>query len=94
MDLQEQLEVGHQAEAFLQYLSEHPYFEGLLERMRLELARQILDLMPNNTQDFTVFRSQISGVDLIMNAISGDIYIAQEALKKLNGTIDDNKGLL
>ena len=94
MELQEQLDTGKQAEAFLQYVSDHPYFEGLLERMKLEYARQILDLSHDQTVAFSSLRSGMAGIDGVMNAVRGDIYLGAEAFKQLEGIIDDNKGLL
>ena len=85
MDLQEQLELGNQAEEFLKYVTDHPYFQGLIERMKLEYARQILDLPAENIELFRGFRYRMSGVDDVMNAVRGDIYLGSDALKKLNG---------
>jgi hypothetical protein len=94
VDLQEQLEIGKQAEDFLRYLSEHPYLEGLLERMKLEYARQILDLNHDQTIAFSNLKSEMVGVDQVMNSIRGDVYLGSQALKKLNGESDEPKGLL
>jgi phosphoenolpyruvate carboxylase len=93
-DLQQELEIGKQAEDFLRYTSEHPYFNGLLERIKLEMARVILDLNFSAKDEFSDMKSQMVGVDQIMNAIQGDIYIAREALKRLNGETEEPKGLL
>lgn len=94
MDLAEQLQIGKDAEDFKRYIDEHPYFKGLLERIKLEYARQILELQPQNTQEFTVLRSELSSIDQVMNAISGDIYMGQQAYEKLNGLSEEPKGLL
>lgn len=94
MDLAEQLQIGKDAEDFKRYVEEHPYFNGLLERIKLEYARQILDLQPQSTQEFTVLRSELSSIDQIPNAISGDIYMGQQAYEKLNGLSEEPKGLL
>jgi hypothetical protein len=94
MDLQEQIDTGKQAEDFLRYLSDHPYFEGLLERVRLELARQILDLVPQQKDAFSEKMSQMNGVGMVLDAVRGDIYLAAEAFKQLNGLVDETKGIL
>ncbi len=94
MDLQEQLEIGHQAEAFLKYTSEHPYFEGLLERVKLELSAQMLSLRPEQRDEFSSIVSEMLGVSLVKHAIHGDIFLGGEAFKQLSGIIDENKGLL
>ena len=88
MELQDQIDIGRQAEEFLRYTADHPYFEGLLDRIKLESARQILDLAAHNTQEFTVLRIGMATVDEIMNAVRGDIYLASEALKQKEGIID------
>jgi len=94
VDLQEQLEVGKQAEAFLRYVSENPYFPNLLERVKLEFARRILDLRPGDAAHFSDYRSQIEGVDQVMNAIRGDISLGADALSELKGEKRDAGGLL
>lgn len=93
-ELQQQLENGKAAEDFLKYLSDHPYFEGLLERMKLEYARQILDLSHDQTIAFSSLKSEMMGVDQVMNAIRGDVYLGSEAFKALNGESEQPKGLL
>jgi hypothetical protein len=88
MELHDQVEIGRQAEEFLRYTQEHPYFEGLLERIKLEYARGILELSPNEAEFFARLRSKMDGVSEVMNAVRGDIYLASEALKQIDGVID------
>ena len=94
MDLAEQLQIGKDAEDFKRYIEEHPYFNGLVERVKLELAKTILELDPDKTESFTYVRSRMIGVDDILNAVSGDIYMGQQAYEKLNGLLEEPKGLL
>ncbi len=94
MDIQEQYETGKAAEDFLKYLSEHPYFEGLLNRVKLELASTLIGLDPDKTESFTYIRSRMIGVDDVMEAVRGDIFLGGEAFKALSGIIEENKGLL
>lgn len=93
MDLQEQLEIGRQAEDFLKYVSEHPYFEGLIERIKLEYARQILDTAALDKDVFSRLKWQMDAVAGITYAVSGDIAMGSEALKQLDG-VKDTGGLL
>lgn len=93
-DLQEQLEIGKQAETFNRYVNENPYFLGMLERIKLEYARRILDLMPEQKDDFALFRSKMDAIGDIMDAVRGDIFLGSEALKKIDGAPDDAKGIL
>jgi hypothetical protein len=88
MELQDQVEIGRQAEEFLRYTQEHPYFEGLLDRIKLEMTKQILMLTPQQTYTFAEIKSEMNGIDQIMNAVRGDIYLASEALKQIDGVID------
>jgi hypothetical protein len=90
MELQDQIDTGRQAEEFLRYTSEHPYFDGLLERVKLECARLILDLSisPETRDQYLVLRGRMFGFDDVMNAVRGDIYLASEALKQRDGIID------
>lgn len=94
MDLQEQLEVGHQAEDFKKYVQEHTYFEKLLTRISLNLSGQILALAPNQKDAFVELRAQIDGINLIENAVRNDIYMGQVAYEKLHGLSEEPKGLL
>ena len=81
MNPQDQIDTGRQAEEFLRYLEDHPYFEGLLERVKLELASTLIGLDPDKTESFTYVRSRMIGVDDVMEAVRGDIFLAGEALK-------------
>jgi hypothetical protein len=94
MDLQEQLEVGKQAEDFLRYTAEHPYFNGLLERMKVQLASLILNLPDEDIAKFSTYRNFMTALDEVRNTITGDIYLGAEALKRLNGETEEPKGLL
>lgn len=93
-DLQEQLGIGNQAEEFLKYVSEHPYFEGMLERIRLEYGRQILSLLPEETAIFTALRTKMDAIDDVMNVARNDVLIGSDALKKLSGESEQPKGIL
>jgi hypothetical protein len=93
-DLQEQLEIGKQAETFNRYVNENPYFLGLLERVKLEYARRILDLMPEQKDDFASFRSKMDAIGDVMEAVRGDIFLGAEAMKKIDGVSDEAKGIL
>ena len=88
MELQDQIDTGRQAEEFLRYTSDHPYFEGLIQRMQLEYAKRILDLAPDEVDAFRTLRVASNAVGDIKEAILGDIYLASEALKQREGIID------
>lgn len=94
MDLAEQLQIGKDAEDFKRYIDEHPYFNGLIERMRLEYAKMLMELPPTATDEFTNYRQSMDAIAGIMNAVSGDIYMGQQAYEKLNGLSEEPKGLL
>ena len=92
MDSQEQLEIGRQAEEFLRYTEEHLYFTGLIERIKLTYAQRILSLNPDQGDAFSVLKERMDVWDEILNAVRGDISVASEALKQLEGVPE--KGLL
>ncbi len=94
MDLQEQLEIGKQAEDFLRYTEENGYFNRLIERIRLEYASMILELRPSSTEEFTNYRHRMDAIAGIMNSVKGDIYAGQVAYEKINGLSEEPKGLL
>jgi hypothetical protein len=94
MDLQEQLEIGKQAEDFLKYTHENLYFRGLLERIKLAYAQSILSLRTGQKDEFGILKSKMEAMDDIFNSVSGDIYLGAEALRALEGTTEPRKGIL
>ena len=94
MDLQEELEVGKQAEEFLRYTHENLYFRGLLERIKLAYAQSILALHTGQKDEFSILKSKMEAMDDIFNSVSGDIYLGAEALRALDGTPEPRKGIL
>ena len=91
-DLQEQLEVGRQAEQFLRYIEENPYFNELLERIKLTYAQHILTLHPSEKDKFAVLAERKDAIDEVIEAVRGDIALASMALKQIEG--EKPKGLL
>jgi hypothetical protein len=94
MELHDQLEIGKRAEDFLQYINENPYFNGLLERIKLQYAKEILGLNHEQRGEFAVLRCKAAGIDDVLEAIRGDVFLGAEAFKQLNGLSDEPKGLL
>jgi hypothetical protein len=90
--LQEQLEQGKQAEDFLKYTQDNLYFKGLIERIKLQYATNILSLNSGQKDEFTSYRCKMEAVEDILNAVSGDIYLGAEAFKTLNEPPDLMKG--
>ncbi len=85
MDLQEQLEIGKQAEEFNKYIEEHAYFKGLLERIKLQYAKEILGLRHDQRGEFAVLRCKAAGLEDVLNAVKGDIYLGTSALEEMEG---------
>ena len=85
MDLQAQVEIGRQAEEFLRYVEERPYFRNLIERIKLELAQQILSLPADEKETFSILKRRMDAVEEILYAVNGDVAIAREALKQIEG---------
>jgi len=92
-ELQEQVDLGRQAEEFNRYVHEHPYFEGLLERIKLEFMQEMYGLDPSQKDEFSELMIKMHFIPDIMNAVYGDIYMASEALGKLNG-VKEQGGIL
>ena len=84
MDLQQQLELGKQAEDFFKYVTENLYFTELIERIKLTYAQYILSLDKGQKDEFSSYRSKMDAVEDIINSVRGDIYAGQEAYKQLN----------
>ena len=84
-ELQQLVEIGRQAEQFLEHLKENPYFRQLLERIKMELMQQMYGLTTNDKDIFVILKAQMEIIPEILDAVSGDILMAQDALKKLEG---------
>lgn len=84
-ELQQLVEIGRQAEQFLGYLKENPYFGQLLERIRMELMQQMYGLTTNDKDIFVILKAQMEILPEILGAVSGDILMAQDAWRKLEG---------
>lgn len=86
MDLQDQLEIGQQAEEFLRYVDENPYFRKLIERVVLEYSARLLGLKPDQRDDFSRLKERVDvWQSEILDAIGGDIANAREALRMMEG---------
>lgn len=92
-ELQEQLELGRQAREFEMYINMTPYFNKLVERIKLKYAADILNLHPTQKDEFVMNRCGIITLDDLMNTIISDIYIGEQADNAMSGVKDD-KGLL
>lgn len=92
--LQKQVEIGRQAEEFLGYIAERPYFNSLLERLSLELARQVLSLSAKDLEEFTTLQIKRETLSEIIEAARGDVQVGAHALSLLNGATTDAGSLL
>lgn len=93
MDLQEQLEIGQQAEGFLRYIEENKYFEELIQRVVLEYSARVLSLRGDQATEFLKLKERLDVWQYeILNAIRGDVGNATEAQRLLEGKPE--KGLL
>lgn len=94
MDLQGQLEVGKQAEDFLRYINEQPYFRSLIDRIKLEYAQSILSLSHDDKDKFVVLKSRMDAFGDIENAVIGDIRVGENAFLELDGKKPPDMGIL
>ena len=85
MNLQDQLEIGRQAEEFIRYLEDHPYFEGLIARIRLEYESRILELYYEQTDEFKKLMLERDAILGLMDIVKGDIQAGAMAFEELNG---------
>lgn len=92
-DLQGQIEIGRQAEEFLKYTWDYPYFNNLLERITKEFERQILELSPSQKDAFSNLMTGKIAMTTFIETVRSDIYLASEALKQLEG-VKEPGGLL
>ena len=89
---QEQLDIGRQAEEFLRYTEEHPYFVELINRIKLTYAQRILTLTSSDRDSFSAYKVAMDAMDEVMNAVRGDVLVAQKVLERSEAHPD--QGLL
>jgi hypothetical protein len=85
MDKYERMEIGRQAEEFLQYIEEKPYFEEMIERMRLGLMAEMCSLRSNQKDEWAVLSDRFHFLAEIVNMARGDVFIGREAYESENG---------
>jgi len=94
---QELINRGSDAEQFQRYISEHPYFNSVVEEAREILTKKINSLKPDEQMKFTVYQSMLISINELVNLIEVDIYAGQKALEKLQTNGDEGitqKGIL
>lgn len=93
MDIYEQMEQGRQAEEFLKYVQEHPYFEEMLDRMRLGIMAEMCALRPGQTEEFKTLSERFHFLPEIVNMARSEVLIGREAYESVNG-IKHAEGIL
>ena len=85
MDKYEQIENGRQAEEFLKYINENPYFENMIERMRLGLMAEMCSLRSHQREEWSVLSDRFHFLAEIVNMARGEAFVGQEAYEYENG---------
>ena len=86
---EELIERGSQAEQSQEYVA------SLIERSKGHIFDNIMALAPNQTELFTVFKSQIVYLDNVLATVAADIRDGQKAIERIQGTAEvTNTGIL
>ena len=91
-DLQKLVNRGIDAEEFLTYYNQMPYFRNLLGEMLKERAAMIVALPPNQGLVFAQARIEMEIIKAIIDRVKMDVAVGQQATKQIAGT--DGGGIL
>lgn len=87
-DRRKQLEVqitkGIEAQHFLQFIENEPYFKAVFQEIDNDTVKAILGLDPQNTQAFTVLQAKRTNHYEIFHRIAMDVQIGMLARKEID----------
>lgn len=83
---------GQEAEQFLQ--SGGVYFTKLMEEIRIDLMKELISLSPSQRDEFSALKAVLDNLDEPINRVNADIQLGKNAWERMNGRIDQTKGIL
>ena len=90
----DELELGRQAEEFLTYINEKPYFNEMIDRIRLGLMTDMAGLRPSQSDEWKSLSERFHFLPEIVNMARGDVYVAQVALEAMSNNKTRPEGIL
>ena len=81
--LEAQIARGLEAQHFLQFIENEPYFKEVFQELDNDRVKAILGLDPQNTQAFTVLQAQRANHYELIHRIHQDAHIGQLARKEM-----------
>ena len=90
----DELEIGRQAEEFLTYINEKPYFNAMIDRIRLGLMTEMAGLRPSQSEEWKALSERFHFLPEIVNMARGDVYVASVALEAMKGEKKSVGGIL
>jgi len=93
-ELQKQVELGRQAEEFLKYISERPYFCTMLEALKLGHFKMLGELAPDKMEEFKNIRTRMILLDEIVEVVRSDVFIGQHAYQCIYSNKTHTEGIL
>ena len=83
--LENAIERGLNAQHFLQFINNEPYFKTLFQEIDSALMNAIMGLDPNNKEAFTVLQAKRMALYEPINCVHRDVEIGKRAMEELNG---------
>lgn len=71
-----------------------PYIESVVKGAKDMILDRLINLAPDETMLFTVYRSQIICFDDILTVVEADIMKGREAIEIIQGETSPTKGIL
>ena len=90
----DEMEVGRQAEEFLTYINEKPYFNEMIDRIRLGLMTDMAALRPSQSEEWKSLSERFHFLPEIVNMARGDVYVASVALEAMSSGKTRTEGIL
>lgn len=82
--LEDQLTRGIEAQHFLQFIENEPYFKTVFQEIDNDYVKAILGLDPNNAAAFTVLQAKRANHYELIHRIHQDVHIGQLARAEMD----------
>lgn len=82
---------GSQAEEFLRYYNDNPYFQSVVGVAKQIVTNKIMNLKPDQQIEFTILKSQMTVFDDLFNLVNIDVFEGQKAVARIQGEPAEGK---
>lgn len=83
--LQQQADRGQEAQLFLKYIEDNPYFLSVMKELEEEYANKLLKLKPSETELFTIIQATREALYEPLKKIQGDKLFGEHSQNELEG---------